>query len=419
MADEKMLHHVLTNTFRHLSFRPGQKNIIKAICAGNDVFDIQATGSGKSLKYQLSAVVSFRETKRVTIVVSPLLALAADQVRQLGEIGVPVVSVTSTSKTSKDEALDQVMSDKVCLLYTTPETLTREWGQEFITTLVEAGKLARIVIDEAHSVSQWGHDFRPSYVALGEIKKTHPKVPILACTATAPPRVRRDVIKCLGMRNVVRFSGDLNRTNLFLEVLRGVAPKQRAAHIAKEIKSRFRDQTGIVYCFSKKDCEAVAKHLTISGISAKAYHAGIKKPGKRAAIQREWDEGKTLVVVATTAFGMGINKGDVRFVIHHKMARSMTQLYQQAGRAGRDGHPSTSLVYFKSGDQYRMFANTAKEKTEVDEVKEYCYARSCRRSLLLKAIGEEFDSRECDGTCDNCARSPSRGTKRRKKTVIK
>lgn len=412
---------VLRRIFHLTDFRPHQLEAINATLNGDDVFCLMPTGGGKSLCYQLPALVCSGKTQGVTVVVSPLLSLIHDQVMHLNKLNVPAYSITGDStglmRNQVFKSLLQPGSAELYgqLLYVTPEFVSKSgFAREVLGQLLQQKRLARFVVDEAHCVSQWGHDFRPDYKELGRLRTQYPGVPIMAMTATAPPRVQRDILQVLHIPRAQRFVSSFNRSNLHYEVRR----KGRIVlkDIADFIKAHHDGHCGIIYCLSKRSCEEVAQKLTREHrLPSKHYHAGMSK-NDRTRFQSEWQQGHVKIMVATIAFGMGIDKSDVRFVIHHTLPQSIEGFYQETGRAGRDGKVSDCILYFAPKDittLRRMIQkseggnwNTKKQQLDnLDRMVQYCFDTfNCRRQQVLKYFDEGFDRMDCHQTCDNCRR---------------
>ncbi|PSN62622.1 hypothetical protein BS50DRAFT_532006 [Corynespora cassiicola Philippines] len=407
----------LIHKFHLRGFRSGQLEAINATLAGDHCFVLMPTGGGKSLCYQLPSVVSSGKTRGVTLVVSPLLSLMEDQVEACKHrfgIQACLINGESTSEAKKMimSALAGPDPEKfIQLLYVTPEMLSK--NQRMISAfsqLHSRGRLARIVIDEAHCVSQWGHDFRPDYKALGEVLGQFPGVPTIALTATATRLVRTDVMTNLGIQGCRQFSQSFNRPNLSYEV----RPKAKGIvnDIAELIKSRYPRKCGIIYCLSRKSCESVAEKLSGMGIHAHHYHAGMDST-ERSEVQRKWQSNEYHVIVATIAFGMGIDKADVRFVIHHTLPKSLEGYYQETGRAGRDGKVSECYLYYlyadcrtlkkmiEDGDGSRE--QKQRQYDMLRNVVQFCENKTdCRRAQVLSYFSESFKREDCKETCDNC-----------------
>ena len=403
--------------FHLREFRQNQLEAINATLSGKDAFVLMPTGGGKSLCYQLPSIISSGKTKGVTIVISPLLSLMQDQVDHLQKLQIQAHFINSESTTEERRLIfGSLVNPKVehflQLLYVTPEMLSKSQAiVDKFRDLHQRDKLARIVIDEAHCVSQWGHDFRPDYKALGEVRAQFPGVPVMALTATATENVKLDVIHNLGMDGCEVFSQSFNRPNLTYEVR--LKNKNVLEDIARTINNSYRHQSGIIYCLSRKQCENIAAKLAKNhGIKAHHYHAGMDADDKRKT-QKLWQAGEYNVIVATIAFGMGIDKADVRFVIHHTIPKSLEGYYQETGRAGRDRLPSGCYLYYGYGDTSslkRMIDEGEGSKEQKDrqrqmlrKVVQFCENKSdCRRVQVLAYFNEHFDSAACNGSCDNC-----------------
>ncbi|KAI0459259.1 hypothetical protein F5B21DRAFT_456036 [Xylaria acuta] len=412
----KDIKRALKDRFRMNGFRHNQLEAINATLSGKDAFILMPTGGGKSLCYQLPAVVTSGKTSGITVVVSPLLSLMQDQVEHLRALNIAAATFNGdTTPAAKKEIMDALKQPfpehYFQLLYVTPEMINK--SQAFLSglgCLYRNKKLARLVIDEAHCVSQWGHDFRPDYKQLGNFRERFPDVPLMALTATATQNVIMDVKHNLGIDKCEQFTQSFNRPNLYYEVLR--KEKDNTATIANLINSKYPEKTGIVYTLSRKSAENIAKKLREHGIASHHYHASVE-PQEKARIQRDWQQGRIKVVVATIAFGMGIDKPDVRFVIHQSVPKSLEGYYQETGRAGRDGKASECYLYFSYGDltQLRKLITDGDGSEEQKErqrnmlgvVAAFCDNQSdCRRVEILRYFGETFSKAQCNATCDNC-----------------
>ena len=395
----------LKEVFGFDSFKGDQEAIIQSILEGNDTFVIMPTGGGKSLCYQLPAMIS----KGTAIVVSPLIALMKNQVDAVrytsGKDNLAHFLNSSLSKTQAKEVKDDLMKGQTKLLYIAPETLSREDTVEFLQHL----PISFFAIDEAHCISEWGHDFRPEYRRLREaIDQINGHVPILTLTASATPKVQQDIIKNLRMEKAKLFVSSFNRPNLYYEV----RPKPNdAMELHKEIIKFIRDnegKSGIIYCLTRKKVEDLAELLQLNGIKALPYHAGLDNK-LRAENQDKFLMEEVDVIVATIAFGMGIDKPDVRFVIHYDIPKSLEGYYQETGRAGRDGGEGQCIAFYSEHDVEKLNKFfTDKNITEqemanqlVQEMVSYAESSSCRRLNLLRYFGEDYTQENC-GACDNC-----------------
>ncbi|CAL5188369.1 unnamed protein product [Lathyrus oleraceus] len=394
------------NIFGISSYRANQKEIINAILSGRDVLVIMAAGGGKSLCYQLPAVLR----NGIALVVSPLLSLIQDQVMGLTALGIPAYMLTSTTSKENEKFIYKALEKgegELKILYVTPEKISK--SKRFMSKLEKchhAGRLSLISIDEAHCCSQWGHDFRPDYKNLGILKTQFPNVPMIALTATATQRVQNDLVEMLHIRRCIKFVSTVNRPNLFYMVKeKSSVSKVVVDEIAEFIQESYPNrESGIVYCFSRKECELVAKELRERGISAGHYHADMDV-NDREKVHMRWSSNRLQVIVGTVAFGMGINKPDVRFVIHHSLSKSMETYYQESGRAGRDGLPSECLLYFRPGDVPRQSSMVFYENSGLQnlyDIVRFCQSkRQCRRSAFFRHFAEPLQ--ECNGMCDICA----------------
>nr|XP_018267072.1 uncharacterized protein I303_01055 [Kwoniella dejecticola CBS 10117]OBR89230.1 hypothetical protein I303_01055 [Kwoniella dejecticola CBS 10117] len=408
----------LRHVFKLPNFRKHQKEAINETMAGKDVFVLMPTGGGKSLTYQLPAICSMGKTRGVTFVVSPLISLINDQSRHLCNLNIPAIAYTG-DMTQKDKNLAHEELSRpepyTRVVYVTPEMLTMGCHiKSILRNLLQKRRLARFVIDEAHCVSQWGHDFRADYLKLGGLRQDYPGVPIMALTATAQNKVEEDIIRSLGIKGCGVLRQSFNRPNLHYEV----RPKTKKVidEIVAFIRTQGEQASGIIYCNSRDGCENLAKQLRDDyQLEAHHYHAGMSK-GDRRKIQEGWQEHHFEIIVATIAFGMGIDKPDVRYVIHHSLPRSLEGYYQETGRAGRDGNPSSCILYYTFGDgkkvlnqidQDKNLSRDQKErqKASMNEVLRYCANKAdCRRAQVLSFFNETFDPQDCNHGCDVCLR---------------
>jgi bloom syndrome protein len=406
---------LLHQVFQLPSFRPKQQKIIENIMDGKDMIVLLPTGSGKSLCYQLAAVAS----NGVSIVISPLLALITDQISYLKGVGIKTSYYNSqTSTQDKRELLADLNGENPTykLLYTTPESIIGNDGlRSALQHLHEHQLLARFVIDEAHCVSSWGHDFRQSYLELKQLKHLFKDIQIVSFTATATPAVQMDIILQLGLKKIYMHRQSFIRHNLSYQV----RPKQTKTVIHDMynlIRNHYSGQSGIIYCLSRKNCEQVASKLDSLGISAEYFHAGLDSE-VRNHIQSQWLSNRIQVIVATIAFGLGINKPDVRFVFHHTFPKSIEGYYQETGRAGRDGQKSDCVLFYSKADRVKLEHVLRKQgghdvafMTEMDR---YCTnTHDCRKKQMSLYLGEylNYDCRQQppeDSMCDNCQNNPT------------
>ena len=382
-------------------FKGSQEEIINNLLKGNNTFVIMPTGGGKSLCYQLPSFL----LDGTSIIVSPLIALMKNQVDAIRNLSndesVAHFMNSSLSKTEIQKVKSDIREGKTKMLYVAPESLTKKENIEFLTSV----DISFFAIDEAHCISEWGHDFRPEYRRLRQIFEEISEVPIIALTATATPKVQYDIQKNLNMLDAVVFKSSFNRENLYYEI----RPKREVEkQIIKYIKKRM-GQSGIIYCLSRKKVEEVAELLQVNGINALPYHAGLET-SVRAKHQDMFLMEEADVIVATIAFGMGIDKPDVRFVIHHDISKSLESYYQETGRAGRDGGVGECLAFYsyKDIEKLEKFLQ-GKPVTEQDigrqllnEIVSYSETSVCRRKFILHYFGETFDEKKCNEKCDNC-----------------
>ena len=401
MAKKCNLTEVLKENFGFDKFKGDQEAVIKNLLAGNDAFVLMPTGGGKSLCYQLPSLVM----EGTAIVISPLIALMKNQVdaiRNLNEDdGVAHFLNSSLTKQAIEEVKEDVLSGKTKLLYVAPESLTKEENVEFLKSV----KISFYAIDEAHCISEWGHDFRPEYRRIRPIMNEIGRAPIIALTATATTKVRDDIKKNLGIQDAPDFKSSFNRPNLYYEVRSKT--KDVDKDIIKFIKAN-PGKSGIIYCLSRKKVEELAEILQTNEISAKAYHAGMDS-AMRSQTQDDFIMEKIDVIVATIAFGMGIDKPDVRYVIHYDIPKSLEGYYQETGRAGRDGGEGQCITFYNNKDLQKLekflegkpLAEQYIGRQLLHETTAYAESSVCRRKLLLHYFGESYDVENC-GNCDNC-----------------
>ena len=395
---------ILKDTFGYDTFRPLQREVIENILAGRDTLAILPTGGGKSLCYQIPALLF----DGLTVVVSPLIALMKDQVEQLRTAGVPALFLNSTLQPEEyQQNMAWVREGRVRLLYVAPETLLTPR----LFDLLSSVKVALLTIDEAHCISEWGHDFRPEYRQLADVRRRFPSAVCLALTATATPRVRGDITTSLGFSQANEFVASFNRANLYIEV----QPKQDAAIQTTRFLERFKDQSGIIYCFSRRQVDELAAYLARRGHSVRPYHAGLEDDERRRN-QEAFIRDDAQIIVATIAFGMGINKPDVRFVLHYDLPKSIEGYYQEIGRAGRDGLPAHCLLLYSYSDAAKLkyFINQKEgverqaAQQQLDGILRFAEDEvNCRRRPILTYFGEPYTVQNCKN-CDNCnAEAPS------------
>jgi ATP-dependent DNA helicase RecQ len=396
------LEQVLEKYFGFNSFRSNQKEIVEAALNNRDVLGVLPTGAGKSLCFQLPALIS----AGVTIICSPLISLMKDQVDQLKELGIAAACLNQTVDAEESRAIaKQLLRGELKLLYVAPERLLLDGFVDFLKKI----QVARIVVDEAHCVSEWGHDFRPEFRELKKLRQILPQVSWMALTATATPRVRKDIAETLALDNPEIIIASFDRPNLHYRVEQ---KKESKSFILNFISSR-QGQSGIIYCLSRDACEDIALFLKKSGINALPYHAGLN-PNERSRTQEKFLNSEIDVVCATVAFGMGVNKADVRFVLHYDLPKSVESYYQETGRAGRDGQPAECVLLFSAGDARKVeyfFDQISEEsqrniaKNQLRALLDFAQTSSCRRRELLLYFDEK--SQENCANCDNCQISAS------------
>jgi ATP-dependent DNA helicase RecQ len=393
----EILHATLKENFGFEKFRPNQEDIINCILSGQDTLAIMPTGGGKSICFQLPALI----LPGITIVISPLIALMKDQVDSLKANGIAACFINSSQSNEEQQLhIQNLIDNKVKLVYVAPESLS------YLENAFSQITISLIAIDEAHCISAWGHDFRPAYTNLGYLKNRFPSTPILALTATADKATRTDITEQLNLVSPKTFVASFDRKNLSLEVRPAL---DRVKQIIDFIKDK-PNESGIVYCLSRKTTEELAEKLQKIGINAKAYHAGLDNK-LRSKTQDEFINDECQVVCATIAFGMGIDKSNVRWVIHYNLPKNIEGYYQEIGRAGRDGLPSETVLFESYGDmiQLQKFAseglNAEVQLAKLERMKQYADALSCRRKILLSYFGE-LVTENC-GNCDICKNPPA------------
>ena len=407
---------LLKQYYGYKDFRPGQKEIIESILNDNDTLAIMPTGGGKSLCYQIPSLIF----SGLTVVISPLIALMEDQVKSLDSVGIPSLFLNSSLEWEEyTYNMSQIRSGKIKLLYCAPETLVTEHIQNLLAQV----EVSCITIDEAHCISEWGHDFRPEYRRISEIRQLFPKAVCLALTATATETVRKDIKKTLKLgqnKDYKEFISSFNRPNIYLDVisksgstnskLNGIK-LSRADEITLDFIKSHAKESGIIYCFSRKKVDELTALLQTAGYSALPYHAGLNDT-TRSQNQSDFIKDNVKIIVATLAFGMGINKPNVRYVIHYDLPKSIEQYYQEIGRAGRDGLQSTALLLYSYGDtkklSYFIEEKAEKERKIAEEhlkkMVQYAETTTCKREFLLNHFGESLKN-DTNTTEENCCSS--------------
>lgn len=396
---------VLKDVFGYDTFRLLQKDIISNVLTKKDTLAIMPTGGGKSLCYQIPALIF----EGLTVVVSPLISLMQDQVDSLLAAGVNAVFLNSTLEWGKYlEAMNAIRRGEVKILYVSPEGLVSTKIMDLLHDV--RVKVSCITIDEAHCVSEWGHDFRPEFLEIASIRRQFPEAVCLALTATATAQVQQDIVSNLGLKNPTVLISSFNRPNIFLDV----RPKRDSVRQVVECIRRHWDESGIIYCFSRKQVDSLTQTLLELGYSALNYHAGLSDE-ERKNHQNQFIRDQVQIMVATLAFGMGIDKPNVRFVIHYDLPKSLEQYYQEIGRAGRDGLPAEAMLLYSGGDIFKIrhfFTDSAdpeKAETLLQAMAGYASSRECRRKTLLRYFGETYieDESQKNCCCDICKTGPA------------
>jgi ATP-dependent DNA helicase RecQ len=396
----------LKQVFGYSRFRGNQEAVISNLMAGKNTFCIMPTGAGKSLCYQLPAIVK----DGTAIVISPLIALMKNQVDQLNAFGINAKFLNSTlTKSEMNKVKKETLAGDVKLLYVAPESLTKEENVEFL----KEASISFAAVDEAHCISEWGHDFRPEYRRIKSILDSIGDLPMIALTATATPKVQLDIKKNLGMDDANLFLSSFNRKNLYYEIRPKVHAKKQLIKFIKDNKGK----SGIIYCLSRRKVEEIAALLQVNDVRAAPYHAGLD-PAVRVKNQDDFLNEEVEVIVATIAFGMGIDKPDVRFVIHYDTPKSLEGYYQETGRAGRDGLEGNCVLFYRYSDIIKL-EKFQKDKTVterenakllLDEMSSFAESSVCRRKQLLHYFGEKYDESNCGKTmwCDICKYPPDK-----------